>query len=168
MILQVLIIINDVEKNKSRQSRDREHGNLKYCSQLHSYQEVMFKPSIERGKKSSLAERYLEDRALQAERKECTYAKVDAWRRNMKSTSLTSGHCQGNIVGNGICCPGHPKVALLHCLKFLSSLCDGPQIKSLFFAWPRHHVHIFWRNLSCCCSCLRTSFLWYDVLFHSP
>lgn len=113
MILQVLIEINDVE-NKSRRSRDREHDNLKYCSQLHSHQEVMFKPSIERGKKSSLAERYLGERAFQAEIKECTHAKVDVWRRNIKNTRLTSGDCQGSTLGNG-----HSNVALLHCLKFL-------------------------------------------------
>lgn len=128
MILQVLIVMNDVE-NKSRQSRDCEHDNLKYCSQLHSHQEVMLKASIERGKKSSLAERYLGERAFQAEIKECTHAEVDVWRRNITNTRLTSGDCQGSTLGNG-----HPNVALLHCLKFLSSLCDRTQIESLFFA----------------------------------
>lgn len=62
----------------------------------------MFKPSIERGKKSSLAERYLGERAFQAEIKECTYVEVDVWRRNIKNTRLTNGECQGNTLGNGI------------------------------------------------------------------
>lgn len=60
---------------------------------------------------------------------------LNVWRRNIKNTSLTSGDCQGSAVGKGIGCLGHSNVALLHCLKFLSSLCDRPQIESLFFAY---------------------------------